>query len=186
MQTREAEREGFEPSRAFTLRAFQARALGQTMRPLRTERVGLPCNLTPTLYKKPNQYSQTALDRQIRGVKGCIPELGRKEGEAKVTRYGNCRHLRRRSYCGPAAVLSLVESYESSSPFGMLSYVFSGLRGRVGRRGLCRFRTAFAGDAGTSFQWLRDGLSALRRGARKGRESVAFSQKVMHYWKLGS
>ena len=28
MQTREAEREGFEPSRAFTLRAFQARALG--------------------------------------------------------------------------------------------------------------------------------------------------------------
>ena len=30
-----AEREGFEPSRAFTLRAFQARALGQTMRPLR-------------------------------------------------------------------------------------------------------------------------------------------------------
>lgn len=29
-----AEREGFEPSRAFALRAFQARALGQTMRPL--------------------------------------------------------------------------------------------------------------------------------------------------------
>ena len=33
-----AEREGFEPSRACTLRAFQARALGQTMRPLRIER----------------------------------------------------------------------------------------------------------------------------------------------------
>ena len=29
-----AEREGFEPSRACTLRAFQARALGQAMRPL--------------------------------------------------------------------------------------------------------------------------------------------------------
>ena len=32
----QAEREGFEPSKPFGLRAFQARALGQTMRPLHT------------------------------------------------------------------------------------------------------------------------------------------------------
>jgi hypothetical protein len=35
--TAEAEREGFEPSRALTLRDFQSRALGQTMRPLRAQ-----------------------------------------------------------------------------------------------------------------------------------------------------
>ena len=44
MQTHElcvenqAEREGFEPSNPFGLRAFQARALGQTMRPLLNSR----------------------------------------------------------------------------------------------------------------------------------------------------
>ena len=61
------------------------------------------------------------------------------------------------------------------------SYVHVGLRGRAGRRGLRGFCTAFAGDASTSFRRLRDGLSAVRREARKGtrrcrifRESVAF------------
>lgn len=34
----QAEREGFEPSKPFGLRAFQARALGQTMRPLHAKR----------------------------------------------------------------------------------------------------------------------------------------------------
>ena len=35
--TAKAEREGFEPSNPCRLRAFQARALGQTMRPLQAE-----------------------------------------------------------------------------------------------------------------------------------------------------
>ena len=63
-----AEREGFEPSRACTLRAFQARALGQTMRPLQIRRGRLACNLTVTPYQKPNQYSQSVESGQIRGV----------------------------------------------------------------------------------------------------------------------
>ena len=55
----------------------------------------------------------------------------------------------------------------------------SWLAGAGGIRGLCRLWTAFAGDAGTSFRWLREGLSGVRRGARKGpRRSCIFSESV--------
>ncbi|MXY95301.1 MAG: hypothetical protein F4Y42_17805 [Caldilineaceae bacterium SB0664_bin_27] len=53
--------------------------------------------------------------------------------------------------CGLAAVLSLVEIYEKSSLFRMLSYVHVGLRGRAGMRGLSQFCAAFAGDSGSLF-----------------------------------
>jgi len=49
-----------------------------------------------------------------------------------------------------------------------------GLRGGAETLPSC---TAFPGDAGSSFRWLRDGLSAVRRVTRKGpRKCCIFSK----------
>ena len=75
-------------------------------------------------------------------------------------------------------------------------FVHAGLRGRAGMRkmgttvasemsGLCKFCTAFAGDASSSFRWLRGGLSAMRRGTQKRpRKRCIFRQSVvfLFFW----
>ena len=43
--------------------------------------------------------------------------------------------------------------------------------------GLCIFCPGLPGDASTSFRWLRDGLWAVRRGARKGRQKCCIFPK---------
>ena len=131
------------------------------------------------MYRQRN-CTRTDVGVKRRSMGARRPDYGRERfgGEPGLRNWG-WRRLCGRSDCGPAAVLSLVESYESSSLFRMLLYVHVGLRGRAGMRGLCLFCTAFAGDSGSSFQWLRGSLSALRRRAKTGpRRRCIFSESV--------
>ncbi len=59
--------------------------------------------------------------------------------------------------------------------YGMRTYVYFGLRMRAGMRGLRGFCTAFAGDANSSFQWLKGRSFGGATGRPKG------TAKVLHF-----
>ncbi len=66
--------------------------------------------------------------------------------------------------------------------FGMRSYVHVGLRGRAGRRGLCRFVQLLRGTPVRHFDGLRTVFLRCGGARERGRESSAFSAKVMHHF----
>jgi hypothetical protein len=85
--TAEAEREGFEPSRALTLRDFQSRALGQTMRPLRAQISGSAFRLDPS----GSTWSSEAETRNVKLACGGGGGIRTHEGFSHPTRFRDGR-----------------------------------------------------------------------------------------------
>jgi hypothetical protein len=84
--TNEAEREGFEPSNPFRLRAFQARALGQTMRPLQI-------HVNYTVHQRSGQAEEEAGKNDSKWKRILCHAWRAGRGTAPKSRYVVCRRV---------------------------------------------------------------------------------------------